>query len=215
MNRRTKTLLAAATFTLASIGSLYGVGTQQASLGKPLSKQAVLSELTTKLDSKKSEPGEAVSARTLNPLKLDDGTVFPRGTVLLGKVTQAQAKSNGGATLAIVFDKVERKGADPMPVHGLIVAVAAGPNLSDGGASTNDLPLGSGGDSKGQIAAITGTSIGNSDYLLPPIQMGSSIKGIFLKPTPAADGSSVLTASDKEIKLEKGTRLEIGLIAAR
>lgn len=215
MNSRMKTLVATATFTLASFGSLYGLDTQPASLGRPLSKHAVLSELMTKVDSKKSQPGEAVSARTLNPLNLDDGTVLPKGTVLLGRVTQAHAKSSGGAMVSMVFDQVERKGADPMPVHGLIVAVAAAPNLSDGGASTNDLPLGSGGDSKGAIAAMTGTSIGNSDYLLPPIQPGSAIKGLFLNPVPAADGSSVLQASDKEIRLEKGTRLEIGLLASR
>ncbi len=89
------------------------------------------------------------------------------------------------------------------------------PSLSDGGASTDDLPLGSGGDSKGRMASMTGTGFGGDSAQLPPIQPGSAIKGVFLSPVPAADGSSVLRAPDKEIKLEKGTRLEIGLIAAQ
>jgi hypothetical protein len=185
------------------------------SIGKPLSKQAVLSELMTNVDSKKSKAGDRVTAKTMNPLKLNDGTLLPKGTVLLGRVTQAQPKSGGGATLAILFDQVEMRGADPMLIRGVIAAVAPAPSLADGGASTDDLPLGSGGDSKGRIASMTGTGFGGDSAPLPPIQAGSSIKGVFLSPVPATDGSSVLRAIDKEIKLEKGTRLEIGLIAAQ
>src|SRR5271170_120411 len=187
----------------------------QASIGKPLSKQAVLSVLTCKLDTKKSKAGDPVTAKTLNPLKLNDGTVLPRGTILTGKVTQVQAKSSGSATLAIIFNELETtKGATPMPVHGLLAAVAPAPSLSDAGGSTNDLPIGSGGDSKGQLAALTGTPIGGPDAPLPPIQPGCSIKGVVLSNMPAADGSSVLQSTDKDFKLENGTRLEIGLAAA-
>jgi len=46
------------------------------------------------------------------------------------------------------------------------------------------------------------------------IAAGSSIRGVTLSPTPAADGSAVLQSSDKDFKLESGTRLEIGLTAS-
>jgi hypothetical protein len=214
MNVKSHTLMAAALLT-ASLLPMPALGADQTSIGKPLSKQAVLSELTTSLDSRKSKAGDRVTARTLNPLKLADGMVIPRGTILFGRVTQAQPKSSGGATLAILFDQVAINGTDPMLVRGVIAAVARAPSLSDGGASNDDLPLGSGGDNKGRIAGMTGTSFGGDSPLLPPIQPGSAIKGVFLSPAAAADGSSVLSAPDKEIKLEKGTRLEIGLIAAQ
>jgi hypothetical protein len=213
MNIKSQTLLAVALAGVAFIPAR-ALQAEQSTIGKPLAKQAVLSELMTSVDSKKSKAGDRITAKTMNPLKLNDGTVLPKGTVLLGKVMQAQSKSSGGATLAILFDQVEMKGTDPMVVRGVIAAVAPAPNLADGGASTNDLPLGSGGDNKGAMASLTGTGFSGDSAPLPPIQAGSSIKGIFLSPAPAADGSSVLMATGKEIKLEKGTRLEIGLIAA-
>jgi hypothetical protein len=214
MNMKSRTLLAAA----LAVGALQPVRclqAQQAALGQPLSKQAVLSVLTCKLDTKKSKVGDPVTAKTLNPLKLNDGTVLPRGTILTGKVTQVQAKSSGSATLAIYFDQLETaKGAAPMMVHGLIAAVAPAPALSDAGGSTADLPLGSGGDSKGAMASMTGTSISDQTQNLPPIAPGSGIKGVVLSPIPTADGSTVLQSMEKDIKLENGTRLEIGLTAA-
>jgi hypothetical protein len=185
----------------------------QSGIGQPLAKQAVLSVLTCKLDTKKSNVGDPVTAKTLNPLKLNDGSVLPVGSILAGKVTKVQPKSSGGAVLAVNFDRVEKKDSGTMPVHGLLVAVAPAPTLSDGGGSTNDLPLGSGGDSKGRIAAATGTSVSGDSNALPPIQPGSSIRGVTLGTMPSSDGSSVLQSTEKDIKLENGTRLEIGLTA--
>src|SRR5271170_37038 len=213
MNIKSQSLLAVALAAAAFVPAR--TLQAQASIGKPLSKQAVLSVLTCKLDTKKSRAGDPVTARTLNPLKLDDGTVLPRGTILTGKLTQVQPKSSGSATLAITFNQLETaKGAPPMAVHGLLAAVAPAPSISDAGGSTADLPLGSGGDSKGRMTAATGTGINDAKSALPPIQPGSGIKGVVLNPTPSADGSSVLQSTEKEIRLENGTRLEIGLMAA-
>jgi hypothetical protein len=135
---------------------------------------------------------------------------------LTGKVTQVQPKSTGSATLAIPFDQLQTtKGAASMALHGLLVAVAPAPALSDAGGSTSDLPRGSGGDSKGAIASLTGTSISDEKHPWPPIAAGSGFKGVALSPIPAADGSTVLQSTEKDIKLDNGTRLEIGLLAAK
>jgi hypothetical protein len=184
----------------------------QAGAGQPLAKEAVLSALTGKLDTKKSKVGDPVAAKTLNPLTLTDGTVIPSGSKLTGKVTQVQPKSSGNATLAIEFDQLEKKGAAPIPVHGLIAGIAPLPDLGGGGgAANNDLPM------KGtaaQNAAMTGMGMGpgGGEASIPS---GSSIKGVELSSAPAADGSSVLHSADKDIKLESGTRLEIGLTAPK
>src|ERR1700683_3077230 len=130
MNMKSRTLLVA--MLVAATFSPIRVLKAEQSIGKPLSKQAVLSVLTCKLDTKKSKAGDPVTAKTLNPLKLNDGTVLPRGTILTGKVTQVQSKSSGNATLAIIFNQLETaKGAAPIPVHGLLAAVAPAPSLSD------------------------------------------------------------------------------------
>jgi hypothetical protein len=214
MKTKSMVILSAAvlTSTFAIVGQSLA---QQASLGAPLAKEAVLSALTSKVDTKKSKVGDTVTAKTLNPLQLTDGTTLPPGTKLVGKVTQVQAKSSGGATLGIVFTEVDKKGAAPMPVHGLLAAVAPEPSMSDAGGSTNDLPMGHGG-SQAQAAAVTGSNIKTSSTaVLPSIEPGSTIKGVTLSPTPSADGSSVLQSSEKDFKLDSGTRLEVGLTAAQ
>ena len=179
--------------------------------GQPLAKEAVLCALTSKVDSKKSKVGDTVTAKTLNPLQLADGTTLPTGTKLVGKLTQVQPKSSGAAMVGIVFTEVEKKGGAAMPVHGLIAAVAPMPDLASGGTAANDLPMRG---TAAQNAAQTGLAVGGGSGN-ESIPAGSTIKGVTLNPTPAADGSSVLQSQDKDLKLESGTRLEIGLSAAQ
>jgi len=198
-----------ATSTLVSTSTLLA---QPATAGSAIAKEAVLSSLVTKLDTKKSKVGDPVIAKTLNPLTLTDGTIVPSGSKLIGKLTQVQAKSTGAATLAISFDQLEKKGTAAISIKASIAGIAPLPDSGGGGgAAGNDLPM------KGtaaQNAAQTGMSMGPGGGETP-IPSGSSIKGVTLNPTPAPDGSSVLQSSDKDIKLETGTRLEIGLIAAQ
>ncbi len=202
-------LTAAVALTFGPIQALYA---QQTGGGQPLAKEAVLSSLSSKLDSKKSKVGDPVTAKTLNPITLADGSTLPSGTKITGKLTQVQPKSSGSATLAISFDQVEKKGAAPMPIHGSITAVAPMPDMASGGAAANDLPTRG---TAAQNAAETGASMGSSSGSQAPLSAGSSIKGVTLNPAPAPDGSTVLQSTDKDIKLESGTRLEIGLMAAK
>jgi len=213
MNKYFTTALATA--VLVVFGSILAVRLDaQSTSGQPLAKEAVLSAMTSKVDTKKAKVGDTFTAKTLNPLQLTDGTTLPAGTKLVGKVTQVQPKSSGTALLGVVFTQVEKKGAAPITVHGLLAAIAPEPSMADSGGSTNDLPMGSGGN-KGQTAAMTGTGVnGNTLGILPSIQSGSSIKGVTLDPDPSADGSSVLKSSDKDIKLDSGSRLEVGLTSA-
>src|SRR5271170_7539629 len=137
---KTKSLMIlTAALTAATLGPTPALQAQ-ASSGQPLAKEAVLTSLTSKLDTKKTKVGDPVTAKTLNPLTLNDGTILPSGSKLVGKVTQVQPKSSGTATVAINFDQLEKKGSAPMPVHGLVEAVAPAPSMSDSGGSTNDLP---------------------------------------------------------------------------
>jgi hypothetical protein len=183
----------------------------QASAGQLLAKEAVLSSLSVKLDTKKTKVNDSVTAKTLVPVHLSDGSTLPAGTKLTGKVTQVQPKSSGTAALAIVFDQMEKKGTAAVPVHGVILAIAPLPDSATGGTAANGLPMRG---TASQNAAMTGagTGPGGGESPIPP---GSSVDGVTLSPTPAADGSSVLQSSGKDIKLDSGTRLEISLSAAQ
>jgi hypothetical protein len=183
----------------------------QASAGQLLAKEAVLSSLSVKLDTKKTKVNDSVTAKTLVPLHLSDGSTLPAGTKLTGKVTQVQPKSSGTATLAIVFDQMEKKGSAAVPVRGVVLAIAPLPDSATGGAAANGLPMrGTASQNAAMTGGATGPGGGES-----PISPGSSIDGVTLSSTPAADGSSVLQSSGKDIKLDSGTRLEISLSAAQ
>jgi len=63
--------------------------------------------LTHPVDAKKNKPGDPVTARTMRSSKTLDGRTMPRGTELVGHVTQAQPRSEeqSYSELGIVFDK--------------------------------------------------------------------------------------------------------------
>lgn len=83
--------------------------------------------LTAPVDSKKSKPGDTVTARTTEIVKSDGKAVVPKGTTLVGHVTQASARAKGDAesALAITFDRAILKHGQEVPLNVAIRAMAA------------------------------------------------------------------------------------------
>jgi hypothetical protein len=139
----------------------------------------IVAELSSSVDSKKIKQGDAVTARTMADIRADGKTIIPRGTKLVGHVTEAAARAKGGAdsTLGIAFDKAILKGGEELPLNVAIVAVApppssvAGQNMSnDGGApvaspgapSNMARPGGSMGGTPATSSAPTGPPVNNT-----------------------------------------------------
>ncbi|MGB9068857.1 MAG: hypothetical protein WCC21_09820, partial [Candidatus Acidiferrales bacterium] len=63
------------------------------------------------VDAKKNKPGDPVKARTTHASQSLDGTPLPKGTELVGHVTQAQSrtKNQSESDLGILFDKAVLK----------------------------------------------------------------------------------------------------------
>jgi hypothetical protein len=102
-------------------------GANQANAGLA-SGAAFNAALNSSLDSKKSKPGDAVTAHTTENVKSQDkATVIPKGTKLVGHVTKASARAKGDAEseLAIVFDRAILKNGEEVPLHVAIQAMAA------------------------------------------------------------------------------------------
>lgn len=158
-------------------------------------------QLTSKVDSKSASVGAPIAAKLLEKANMG-GTAVPAGSKLTGKVT---AVSKGSITLA--FDTLEVKGRDPKAVHAEVVSVAPKPNLSDAGPSGSALPT------PGRIsdtAGTTGSSLNmQASDLLADLPVGSTIKGVTM--VPSTDGSTVTLTSSKDLKLDSGTRMEVGL----
>ncbi len=83
--------------------------------------------LNAPLDSKKAKSGDPVTAHCTEPAKSEGKTVLPKGTKVIGHVTQASARGKGDAesSLGVVFDKAILKNGQEVPLNVAIQAVAA------------------------------------------------------------------------------------------
>jgi hypothetical protein len=83
--------------------------------------------LSSPIDSKKCKPGDEVTARATEAAKSEGKTVIPKGSKLVGHVTQASARAKGESesSLGIVFDKAILKNGEEIPLNAGIQAIAA------------------------------------------------------------------------------------------
>ncbi|HVP54800.1 MAG TPA: hypothetical protein VMU45_07375 [Candidatus Eisenbacteria bacterium] len=75
---------------------------------------------------KKVKVGDQVVARLTESTKLKDGTELPKGSHVLGKVTELKVKADkeGPSKLGILFDKAELKDGKEMPLSMALVSLA-------------------------------------------------------------------------------------------
>jgi hypothetical protein len=116
--------------------------------------------LVRSLDAKKNKPGDPVTARTTQSSRSPDGTTLPKGTELVGHVTQAQARSKNqsGSNLGIMFDKAVLKNGREVPMNATIQAMAAARNTASLTGDTDDMGL-SGGPMAGGGVATTRSDV--------------------------------------------------------
>jgi hypothetical protein len=135
-------------------------GQTNASLG---SGAAINAELTSPIDSKKAKPGDPVAARTTEPGKSNGKTVIPKGSKLVGHVTQASARAKGDSesALGIVFDKAILKNGQEVPLNVAIQALASAQSAATANAG-NDLAAagGAGAYAGGSGRAAGGGALG-------------------------------------------------------
>jgi hypothetical protein len=157
MNRLTKILLIVAAFTLSATAQTAQAGGQahdqtfvqadkthpQASGGASTASSASAQSnhtnaglasgtafnatLDAPVDSKKSKPGDAVTAHTTETVKSDGKIVVPKNTKLVGRVTQASARAKGDSesVLALTFDRAILRNGQEVPLNVAIQAMAS------------------------------------------------------------------------------------------
>lgn len=89
--------------------------------------------LERSVDARRARPGDEVTAKTSEDFVTQSGVTIPRGTRLVGRVTEAQAHGGGkgsaqgaaGSRLGIVFEKAVLKDGRELPLNVTIQAVAA------------------------------------------------------------------------------------------
>jgi hypothetical protein len=86
----------------------------------------VKGELQDKLDSKSAKQGDSVVVKTKEDLKFPGGADIPKGSKLIGHVTNVQARADGkeNSQIAIQFDRAELKGGQNMAIESVIRSVS-------------------------------------------------------------------------------------------
>src|SRR6202158_6004962 len=142
-------------------------GQSSASLSSGTAMNATLSQ---PVDAKKNKPGDQVTAKTTEATKSDGKVVIPKGSKLVGHVTECKqrSKEEKESALGIVFDKAILKNSEEIPLNVTIHALAAaqtaaassvGDDLSAGGGAMGSARA-SGGGALGGVRSTAGTAGG-------------------------------------------------------
>lgn len=103
---------------------------QNAASGAPSAAAAqlkpVTGELESKLDSKSAKQGDSVVVKTREDLTFPGGAAIPRGSKLVGHITNVQARGDGkeNPQIAIQFDHAELTGGQSMAIESVIKSVS-------------------------------------------------------------------------------------------
>jgi hypothetical protein len=107
---------------------------------------AMNAELSQPVDAKKNKPGDPVTAKTTSATKSNGNVVVPKGTKLVGHVSEAKARAKGESESAvgIVFDKAVLKNGQEIPLNVALQAVAASQAAATSSFAQDDLSAGGG-----------------------------------------------------------------------
>jgi hypothetical protein len=89
-------------------------------------------ELTQKVSSKNARVGDEVVARTTSTAQLAGGTRLPKGTKLMGKVTEVESRSGAqrDGHLAFAFDRAVLHDGRQIPIHAALDSISEAPAVS-------------------------------------------------------------------------------------
>ncbi len=133
---------------------------------------SVTGELEGKLEAKNAKVGDRVILKTTEKVQTSDGTVIPRGTRIVGHITQVQTRdsAHGVSQIAIAFDRAELKNGQSLAIHTLIRGVSSSSSVmamnSDNPMSALDDPLSGGSPSGGTGGGRGGRGGGGQSGIL-------------------------------------------------
>jgi len=139
----------------------------------------VTGELVKKIDSKNAKAGDEVVVKTTENATFADGTAIPKGSKIMGHVTEVQAhdNTNENSKVTLQFDQAELKGGQTMPIKSVLQSLSAAsvsPGSSDspfGNEAAAGAPSsypGSGGSSASTGSGSTGSMGNNRSSSAPP-----------------------------------------------
>jgi len=197
--------------------------------------------LDKSLDAKKNKPNDPVSATLSGEMKASNGVNIPKGSKLIGHITEAKPKAKGdpNSQLGIAFDKVVPKGGAEIPVHASIRGLfkpqpalmesdgmPAGPGVQPGlgGPAGPTGGPGAPGSSPGPGGRAT-TGVDRNDT--PPSDASGGgrqrsqggiapVPGLSVEPKSGEqEGATLITSTTRTVHLDSGTHLALQFSAEK
>jgi hypothetical protein len=221
VNRNTTSCLAIALLSTACLAQ--SSADTKASVSVPPGT-TVQAELIKAVDARKAKPGDEVVAKVTQEVKANDKVVLPKGSKVMGKVTQAQGRSKGQdeSHLGLAFNSVVTKDGTQIPLSFTIQAVAnssgamaqAALDAQANSASismSNNAPGGGmagrpGLGSQAQGAAGADLHAGNAASTDSTGALTSTSQGIIGLPGLNLASENLITSSSNNLRLEGQTR---------
>ena len=154
--------------------------------GQVASDSTFQAELVKPIDARKSKPGDEVVAKTTQDVKSDGKVIIPKGSKLIGKVTEAKAAGNGqsDSQLGIAFDHALLKNGRQIPMAVSIQAISSS-QAADAASAADD-------------SLMTGADVGGMTTASRPAGRGAlggvtSTAGGLANTTGAAAGGALNT----------------------
>ncbi len=152
--------------------------------------QPVNGELVGNLDAMTARSGDSVAVKTNENARTADGTIIPKGSHLIGHVTDVEAHGWGHAdsSLSIAFDRAELKTGHSLVIHSVIQSVA--PPVRE-------------------IAAAS--TAGAVDFVSAH---ATSMPRVLLAESASGSTSGTFFSSKKNVHLDSGTQLILAISTA-
>jgi hypothetical protein len=228
-------------FVGAALGvAVFSVPALSAQSSPPPKKMFVQAELISPVRTKKAKVGDSVTAQTITPLVLGDGTVVPAGSKVLGHVREVESKATDShsSSLAISFEQIEVKKGQILPLNLAIQAAVAGPPPVTTGQSSHvaspsagplpDHPLqghasAPGGVGGGDAAELSQDSVtrrpgGEPQEKAQPKETAAhtesvvGMPGVTLQVADAPPYASTFDSNKKDFQLEAGLQLMLLIV---
>jgi len=160
------------------------------------SGSTVQAELSKPVDCRKNKPGDEVTAKTTQDVKSGGKVVLPKGSKIVGKVTQAQARAKGEdeSNLGIAFDHAILKDGTQVPVSFAIQAIGNSQDAASAAAADDSAAIA--GDAGG-MATASGSGASRSGAAATRGTVGgvTSTAGSVVNTTGSAAGATLHTAN--------------------
>jgi hypothetical protein len=146
----------------SAAASASNAATQSTASNQLAAGSTIQATLAKSVDARKSKPGDEVVAKTTSDVKSNGQVVIPRGSKIIGHVTQAQGRAKGqsDSMLGIAFDHAVLKDGRQVPVAASIQALAGAEEETASAVNmSDDLPMAgqsAGGRAAGRASAPDG-----------------------------------------------------------